>query len=59
MNTHSTTNASSGNTLIRLPSQSRLFLFPLLTIAILVLIVLELGIGTVSIGFKQVIAALF
>ena len=43
----------------KLPSQKRIYLFPFLVLGILILILLELGIGTVSIKAHEILAALF
>ncbi|BFP42993.1 iron ABC transporter permease [Flavobacteriaceae bacterium GF1] len=43
----------------KLPSQKRVYLFPILIIGILVLTLLELGIGTVSISINEILAAIF
>ena len=44
---------------VKLPVRARMFLFPCLVIGIILLLVLELGIGTVAIDIKGVVAALF
>lgn len=53
-----TTDTATGESRIKLPSQARLFLFPILIILLIVVFLMELGIGSVSIPVSGIIEAL-
>ena len=58
MSSISTAQPATGKSAIKLASQSRLFLFPVLIVLLIVIFLMELGIGSVSIPVSGIIDAL-
>jgi len=59
MNETLTSSINKPKTRVRLSSQARLFLFPILVLGVIFFFLLELGIGSVHIPISGVVAALF
>lgn len=57
--THTKMTITSEGKKTGLPTRTRMFLFPLLIVGIIVLTLLELGIGSVSINVSSILASLF